>query len=175
MRTFDPWVGSKYFSEGFDGVRILILGESHYGTAGEESPSFTRKIVKEWGQEKRFRFFTMTQKLVSGIGPGRISDESRAGFWEHVAFYNFVQSFVAEKARVRPTDEMWSVACDALLVTVKELKPVLIIALGLELQRRLPQLSGVATVCGVQHPSSFGFKVAEWQPVVQKALAACLT
>jgi len=55
MRIFDPWVGSKYRSSGFGGVRVLILGESHYGI-GTESATFTTDVVKEWGQDKRTAF-----------------------------------------------------------------------------------------------------------------------
>lgn len=28
--NFKPWVGKKYLSEGYNGKRILVLGESHY-------------------------------------------------------------------------------------------------------------------------------------------------
>lgn len=28
MRTFDPWEGNKYRSEGLQGLRLLLLGES---------------------------------------------------------------------------------------------------------------------------------------------------
>ena len=34
MRVFDPWIGEFYRSEGISGIRLWILGESHYGPAG---------------------------------------------------------------------------------------------------------------------------------------------
>lgn len=57
MRVFDPWVGSKYWSTGYGGVRVLILGESHYGDIGTESATFTTEVVKKWGQDNRLKFF----------------------------------------------------------------------------------------------------------------------
>jgi len=58
MRTLNPWIGTNYFKEGLDGVRLLIIGESHYGARGDERAEFTSAVVKEWGQDKRSSFFT---------------------------------------------------------------------------------------------------------------------
>jgi hypothetical protein len=37
---FMPWVGNKYSEHGFEGVRILVLGESHWCTASSASDDF---------------------------------------------------------------------------------------------------------------------------------------
>ena len=168
MRVFDPWVGSKYWTEGLSGVRVFVLGESHYGDAGTESRSFTTEVVKEWAQEKRHRFFTVTQRLISGLGSE--TDEQRAEFWEHVAFYNFVQAFPGSEPRQRPTPEMWSGAAVPFLATVQELKPHLVVVLGYELQSNLPTLPEGIHVCSVQHPSSRGFQYEQWQSAIRLAL-----
>jgi len=175
MRVFDPWIGQKYWTDGLRGVRVLILGESHYGTEGTEKRSFTTDIVREWGQEKRLRFFTITQQLFQDIGSSLPSDAQRVEFWDSVAFYNFIQSFVGEEARISPTHAMWRAASDAFLATVSELRPQLIVVLGLELRSQLPQLPKDLPVCNVQHPSSYGFRVSEWQSVVSDALASLAT
>jgi hypothetical protein len=173
MRTFDPWIGSKYWSEGLGGVKVLILGESHYGDVGTESPSFTEEVVREWGQEKRHRFFTVTQKLVSGVNPDHdVSEESRAAFWEHVAFYNYVQVFPGPEPRIRPTQEMWSAAVSPFLLTFSELQPQVLVVLGKELRSYLPELPNNVQICKVQHPSSRGFQYQNWQPYIQAALGA---
>ena len=31
MRVFEPWIGTQYRTTGLDGLRVLVLGESHYG------------------------------------------------------------------------------------------------------------------------------------------------
>jgi hypothetical protein len=173
MRVFDPWVGSKYWSAGYGGVRILILGESHYGDIGTESATFTTEVVKEWGQGKRLSFFTTTQMLVAGIGKGKgkqVTDEQRAAFWEQVAFYNFVQAFTGPESRCRPTPEMWAAASPAFLATIAELKPQVVVVLGIELRRHLPDIPDNIHVCCAQHPSSRGFNIEEWQPAIQAAI-----
>ena len=170
MNTFKPWVGNKYWSDGLKGVRVLILGESHYGDEGTHNPDFTKEVVKEWGQEKRNRFFTVVQKLVLGQGAGPVSDEQRSDFWEHVAFYNFVQSLVGTGPRERPTQEMWAAAKAPFLSTVSELKPQVLVVLGFELADNLPVLPSEVRVCTVQHPSSNGFSYEQWQPEILAAL-----
>jgi len=173
MRVFDPWVGNKYWSVGFASVRILILGESHYGDIGTESTAFTTKVVREYAQEKRSRFFTITQKLVAGISPDDwVSDEERAAFWEQVAFYNFVQAFPGSEPRCRPTQEMWSAATAAFFRTLAELKPQVVVVLGFELQANLPEVPSGIHVCFARHPSSWGFQYEQWQPAIQAAIKA---
>jgi hypothetical protein len=66
MRVFDPWIGSRYMSDGIRGIRLLILGEAHYGISGHETNAFTTEVVRSLGQQGRFRFFSTTQRLVSG-------------------------------------------------------------------------------------------------------------
>ena len=55
--TFDPWVGSEYWSNNRFGVRILVLGESHYGTANNVCTTFTSDLVREWTKNGTGRFF----------------------------------------------------------------------------------------------------------------------
>lgn len=173
MRTFEPWVGSLYWAEGLDGVRILIAGESHYGDPGTETGSCTIDVVQEWGREKRLRFFTMTQKLVCGV-PERVwlTDEQRAKFWERVSFCNFVQQFPGPAPRYRPTNEMWEAAVQPFIDTVRELKPQVVVALGFELYDRLPllQLASGMPVVRCQHPSSAGFRYEPWATSVRDAI-----
>lgn len=172
VRAFDPWVGANYWSEGLAGVRILVLGESHYGEPGTERLSFTTEIVREWGQEKRHQFFTKTQKLVDVHAPGWISDEARVEFWERVAFYNFVQVFVGTEPRIRPTKEMWNAARVAFLATLAELKPQVMVVLGLKLASNLPQVpSGIHVIHG-PHPAYGGFSYQQWHPEILRALQA---
>lgn len=174
-RTFDPWVGSKYWSDGFNGVRVLILGESHYGEPGTEKSVLTSEVVKEWAQQKRFRFFTVTQKLVSGLESNSwVSNEQRKEFWELVAFYNFIQTFPGSEPRYRPTQKMWSEAASPFLSTLEDLSPHVLVVLGYELQLHMPETPKKILVCSVQHPSSRGFRYEHWQPVVRSTIRAAL-
>ena len=154
-------------------MKLLILGESHYGTKGTETADFTRKIVTQLGQENRHRFFTTIAKLVRGIGSGHISNKQRATFWDHVAFANYIQSFVAEnaKARARPTEEMWQHSKAALMATLQEVNPDAVLVLGLDMARHLPEdIPGAISVHSVRHPSQY-FRYGDWMPGVQRFLS----
>jgi hypothetical protein len=167
-RTFDPWIGDRYRSEGIDGVRLLVLGESHYGPKSCEVPHYTCELVRLWGQQRRHRFYSSIQRLVVG-GQGWLSSAERRAFWDRVAFYNFVQSLVGERPRERPTPEMWEAAHQPFEATIEELKPQVMLILGWQLHQNLPSLPGWLTVCAVPHPSSPGFRYLDWQQTVKAA------
>lgn len=173
MRIFEPWVGSRYRTEGLSGVRILVLGESHYGDPGTEYRELTIEVVREWGQQKRLRFFKIAQKLICGLADGQwVSDQQRAEFWERVAFYNFVQSFPGPLPRYRPTADMWLAAVDPFNATVREFAPSVVVVLGFELFERVPrsQLPRVLHLVRCQHPSSAGFRYQPWASSIQDAI-----
>ena len=169
MRTFKPWIGAKYQTEGLNSLRLLILGESHYGVPEDEDADFTIGVIRKLAQDQRFRFFTVTQKLISGQA-GYVTNEERREFWEHVAFYNFIQEFPGPSAKIRPTEQMWTDACEPYLSTVHELDPHLVIALGSELGRRVPKQPDHLKFCWIQHPSSFRFDRTYWRGVVAEAI-----
>ncbi|WP_412067213.1 hypothetical protein [Rubrivirga sp. IMCC43871] len=168
-RTFDPWIGPRYESEGLDALKLLIVGESHYGPAGNEDADFTRRVVQSQGRGERYRLFTATAKLV--LGQDDISDTERVSFWDRVAFVNYVQEFVTEDAqdRARPSEDAWAEAREPFLATVEDVSPDAVLVLGKELGSRLPDLSVPVHV--VNHPSRF-FARSKWQPGVQSFLAS---
>lgn len=109
--------------------------------------------------------------LVAGIGKGKqVTNEQRAAFWEQVAFYNYVQAFTGPEPRCRPTPKMWAAAPRAFHATIAELKPQVVVVLGLTLRRHLPAIPENIHVCCAQHPSSRGFNLEEWQPAIQAAI-----
>lgn len=168
---FKPWIGQRYENRELFGLRVLLLGESHYGESGEENYNFTIDVVKHWGQERRHSFFTITAKFVLGKGAREwISDEERKHFWEKVAFYNYVQELVGNDSRIRPTEEMWESAKTSFLALCEELKPELVIVLGKELCWNLPEIPSNYTYCCVRHPSS-GFSYKKEMPTLLDAIA----
>lgn len=172
MRNLDPWVGSQY-RDGFNGVRVLVLGESHYGVPPEH-PEFTSVIIAKYGQTKRSRFFSKTQRLVSlDTKRGYIPSSQRKAFWEKVAFYNFVQEFVSAKSRKRPSEMQWRLGSEPFIQTIKELEPQLIVVLGKELQQHLPRKIDGIEYAYVIHPSGKGFSYKKCQPEVAKAFELC--
>jgi hypothetical protein len=195
VRRFEPWIGKNY-SEGLDGLRLLVLGESHWGPKRWEYSEFTRDVLKRECFEKRDRFFTFIAKLARGVPPGEyLEDDEREDFWNRVAFYNYVPSIVRDRPRHRPSEDQWKAAPTQLRDVLKKLKPHAILVLGKELWWRLNEqetssflgantkLRGglrdfrcqpsdhVAVAMMIQHPSSFGMRYADWRPRVQKLLA----
>jgi hypothetical protein len=95
-----PWVGRKF---GTDNVsRLLIVGESHYMRQGpefteerrhreEQNQSFTREIV--WECPICEDWPNPTLQKIARIVLGT-SQYDPFEFWQHVAFYNFVQRFM---------------------------------------------------------------------------------
>lgn len=137
--VFDPWVGSRYESSDVFGVRVLVLGKSHYGKASELCTAFTSTVVRNLAQGRRDTFFTKVSKVLLGLDDdSNLGDEARAEIWEHVAFYNYVQQLVGDSAGSRPTSEMWAAAAAPFLGILKELQPQAVLVLGKVLEAHLP-------------------------------------
>ena len=65
--TFHPWIGANFGRESRSGVRLLVLGESHYDNDPEYSNcGFTQEVVRDWGQMQRNQFFTKIAKVLRG-------------------------------------------------------------------------------------------------------------
>lgn len=165
-----PWVGAKYESGNRFGVRVLILGESHHGSAEDLHREVTSSVVKEWGQEKRRSFFTTVSKFICSMGKGTwISNADRAEAWEHVAFYNFVQESAGPASRYRPTRLMWERAAAPLQEVLAVLKPDVLVVLGVELNSHLPASLPDIEVVRLIHPTA-GFEYAYCNPKLQTAV-----
>jgi len=188
MNRFEPWIGRDY-TAGIGGVRLLVLGESHWGNSTYQYTEFTRDVVKKWCFQRRDRFFTSIAKLVLGIPPGvYLAEGPRQAFWNQVAFYNFVPVIVGPGPRDRPSEAQWSLATEPFCNVLTELEPHAILVLGKELWWHLPEPDSMirlpipsmeieikryrrgatfADAVMIQHPSSFGMRYADWRPRVQ--------
>lgn len=157
---FKPWVGDNY--QGTK-PKILILGESHYSEPKYYSPEFTKDVIRRLAlcNEKSHPFFTKIAKILLGKPYEWIGVEQKHTLWHQVAFYNYIQVFVGETSRVRPTQDMWAGAAEALSTVMKQLEPDIIIITGKELRCHvkpvLENYSGSATFCYWTHPSSRAF------------------
>ena len=195
---FLPWIGADY-AAGLGGVRTLVLGESHYlvpesgNWKTHRDPAFTRtRIEREVAEGGRLTYFERLTALVSPDG------RPDAALWHRLAFFNVVERFVGDAPRQRPDGLHWADAEASLLARVGALRPGLVLVTGFDLwkyvrtalagraeetgkrQRRLARLGDLApdggeapcAFVGIMHPSAYGFKLAEWRPVVQPYLNA---
>ena len=151
--NFLPFVGEKYYNSRY-GVRVLVLGESHYGSEEDNCADFTQRVIRDLAYRPGFAFFSKLTNVLRGRTDWP-SDEERRETWQHVAFYNFVQEFVAAESRVAPTEAMWRAAQAPFLNVVRELKPDVILVLGSRLWNNVDELPPTFPVewCGIIHPS----------------------
>lgn len=171
---FQPWVGPHYHQSPLFGMRILVLGESHYGDEDEPS-DFTARMVQEYAIDSRLAFFTKITKLLLGLDASNdLSDEARKQCWENIAFYNFVQVMVGYTSRKRPTAEMWQAAKAPFQQVVAQLQPDLILVLGKKLADYVPEVDPAIEICRVYHPSSSSFTYKMWIEALNTAKANVL-
>ena len=126
--TADPRIG---------GVRLLVLGESHYEEADagvvEGAGDFTghtREIVERWGRrgEARKVFFANIYTLLTGE-PWTVAGNHRA-LWDNLFFYNYVQTLVPGGARHRPTPKMFADSEPAFREVLEQIRPDAVLAVG---------------------------------------------
>ncbi|BFG77823.1 hypothetical protein PTKU46_58560 [Paraburkholderia terrae] len=176
---FMPWIGSKYEAEGFRGLRVLVVAESHYGSKRSERPTATPELVKALGQRlkhpdatarlRKHPHFARIVTAASGAASASVvTTPERADFWERVCYYNFLQEFVPA-ARVAPPAESWSAGKAAFLDVLATLRPDVVIAFSKRLGRILMPLCDDVPLARVHHPST-GFAYARWNSVITEAL-----
>lgn len=151
--NFRPFVGSKYANSRY-GVRVLVLGESHYADESDVGNDYTQHVVETHAYCAGIPFFSKLTAVLRG-DTSYPTDEERFETWQNIAFYNYVQSIVGEGSRIAPTPEAWNAAQAPFLDVVQELKPDVILVLGSRLWDKVPNLPPEYPVvwCGITHPS----------------------
>lgn len=133
---FLPWVGKRYCSDAAS-LRLLILGESHYGDEGNETPDLSRRCVQEHSDRTwDHRFFTMLTQIVSGHDHW---DVDRQEFWGEICFYNYVQRTVAETPGVAPKIDDFVRNEEALRAVIEHLTPTHVLVCSWRLWNNLPK------------------------------------
>lgn len=178
---FLPWIGPDYTRAPIAGLRILILGESHYSGPWYDGPDadVTRFVVRDViAGHHRGPFFRNVRHVMGEPLPW-------ADFWNAVAFYNYIQEYVGTHARIRPKPEMWSDAADPLRHVLDTHRPDFVLVCGSTLWRHVRAIPAPTTdleytpphtrcrgwtvngtiscVAGmIQHPSYPRFRRTDW-------------
>ena len=190
--NFVPWIGADYEAASLRGLRILVLGESHYrwGLDPIQERDATRLVMEdEITGAHAHSFHSRVAKTVLGAD-SCTSREDQRRFWSGVAFYNYVQEFVGDRPGDRPSPAAWSTAAIALPCVLEALRPDFILACGRALYEHLKSVPNLtadplygadsltrsrtiatgpnahAIVGLVHHPASRGFSPAAWHPRV---------
>jgi len=151
---FVPWVGKNFGnSEEFGQTRVLILGESHYEWCracwvkkNTRPRDLTCRVVAEQAVRDNSANLQHWTKIENALLGKTASSVQRKTVWHSLAYYNFVQEIVGFESRVRPTHAMWENARAALLTLMECLEPDVVVTLGVELWRELPQAKGPETM-----------------------------
>ena len=154
--NFLPFVGEKY-EEGIRGKKILVLGESHY--CGDLDCSkcpkceranmqpccrdITKDVMHEYiinySGEKYEQTFLCFERAFSG--KVLKTQEEREEFWNHVAFYNYIQNAQSGPRRTphiaNPED-----CAEAFKTILETLMPDAVIVWGDRLYKVLPDWGG---------------------------------
>jgi hypothetical protein len=143
--TFQPWIG-EYFEAGVNGVKLLVLGESHYHccTDSPECREVTESVRNSFHQG-------LTQSVVGwwkdnphksplSYRVPKLFNKEKPTFWNSVIFYNYLQTFAGPEARVRPSEEQWldEDNSKAFQEILDAYKPDRILVLGKKLWVNLP-------------------------------------
>jgi hypothetical protein len=111
-----PWVGERYSAEGFDGLKLLLLGLSH---SGDRSRTATWHWLGRHVVEGGFPFWLHIEKVVAGAELGAYS---RKDFWNRVAFANLLQESLDEPHEPGP-NKFWTPAKRAIQTLIPQLRP----------------------------------------------------
>ncbi len=136
---FKPWEGEHY-AKGFNGKKILVLGDSHY-SSGNESAEFTTEVVEHFLGYKRgdcpHAGYMNTYTRFTNIMFGEQADgETTIDFWQSIAFYNYVQQAQAGHS-VSPTEKEYDDSQAAFIEILEEYQPDLVIVWGRRLWNKI--------------------------------------
>lgn len=140
---FNPWVGENYETGIHQGKKLMILGESHYcaNPETEATEDITIKVIEDlldpFSEHEGYKN-TYTKFAKAVVGEKQFSDETKKEFWQHVIFYNYVQTAISG-ARVSPTTEQFRNSEQAFFEIISQYQPDLIIVWGKRLYNNLPQ------------------------------------
>jgi uracil-DNA glycosylase len=174
---FLPMVGTAYDDGLVPSVRVLLLGESHYGVASDAQGwgrdctqyNFDSFMDDACDIDNQSQFFRKLPRIVTR-DTGVTQIESAAA-WRRVAFANFVQDFVGAHARMRPTSEQWIQGQVALTEMAQKLRPDVVLVLGAQLWNHITEgySSGEAAIQADRHerevwliPHDGGYARASW-------------
>jgi hypothetical protein len=142
---FLPWIGKEY-KKGFRDRPLLVLGESHYDEWDGETHilgnNFTRECVEAvCDRTDSARFWKMLEQAL--LNECRVDGWAPHGgtpLWDHLAFYNFVQSPVSGGPRSRPSKEAFEKSRKPFRAVIEQLRPDRVLVCGKILWRQMEEI-----------------------------------
>ncbi len=137
---FLPWIGSNY-NIGWNGKRVMILGESHYCASSEDAvPQITNQVIADLmdADSEHEGYKNTYTKFANAMIGKQLSPDEKIRFWQSVMFYNYVQVPLSA-ARNAPGEEDFAVSEKAFFEVLDTYQPDCVIAWGKRLYNHLPR------------------------------------
>jgi hypothetical protein len=143
---FDPWEGAGYCSVQNreseilpNDVRLLVLGDSHYGIDDDERSDFTGHVVECFLKKgENPRFFGAVTSTLSGNRYGDMQKDKIRSVFNDIAFYNFVKESAGPIARSAPTRRAFTNSYAAFFEVLTALAPTHVWVCGRRLWNNMP-------------------------------------
>jgi hypothetical protein len=149
---FKPWIGKNYLTHGYNGIKIFLLGESHYcGDCLAPCPDYfsekcknkTINIVEDFLNYKKgivdHKSYMATYTRFTDIFIGKkISNNELIDFWNSIVFYCYVQ-IAMDTPRQEPSMEDFETGDEAFVEVMRELQPDVIIVWGNRFWEKRPE------------------------------------
>lgn len=127
--TFLPFVGSSYGTNNIFGKKIMVLGDSHYGSV--TSPSITKDVLAQYlnpNIEREGWMNTFLKFERSLVGKETTKQDSQT-IWSSLLFYNYLQVLL-DGPREAGTDQQYQDSEDAFFQVLEEYQPEILIVWG---------------------------------------------
>jgi hypothetical protein len=177
-----PWIG-RYYTEGWDGVILLVLGESSYGDKPTAPCDLVRHHIEE-GTGHWCRTYTRFLHLLDPQNSALSDAEQRRKIWDRLAFYNYLTEVAGTRPRTPPLEGSWERSERSFFDFLQKLDPppdgVIVwgYRLWYALEKKRGWLKGEGNNVGMiywpgdrskslrafalKHPSTRGMKDKEW-------------
>ena len=136
--TFLPFIGKSYNNNNaFGNKRIMVLGESHYGSV--TSPDITRDVLARYldpSLEREGWMHTFLKFERSLVNKETTREDSRI-IWDSLLFYNYVQVLM-DDTRTAATKQQYRDSEAAFFQVMEENQPDILIVWGRRLWSNLP-------------------------------------
>lgn len=136
--TFQPFVGKDYASGGIFHRRVMVLGDSHYGSVPEAD--ITRRVLS-WYLDphvEREGWMSTFLKFERSLVGHETDAKERERIWQSVAFYNYLQVLLSGP-REAGTAAQYAASSAAFFEVMARLHPSTLIVWGKRLWQCLPE------------------------------------
>lgn len=135
--TFLPYIGIDYYSGGIFGKRIMVMGDSHYGSV--PSPDTTQKVLGWYLDQsvEREGWMNTFLKFERSLVGRETTPEDSAKIWNSVLFYNYLQILLSGP-RESGTDQQYKDSSAAFFEVLNQYKPDVLIVWGKRVWQKMP-------------------------------------